>query len=328
MVSCNNYKIVKIDITSRNGVIKYFSSNMNEDRKMQNRFMCSICLNRKVSQEEYIDVECCKRKSKSCPRCQKQDEDDELRNTNRKNREGNGKHIQTSQPDVTQGLTLLNEVLTVFQNKKQVEIKNKSKTVIFKDACVGTEDVQNKNYLSVSKILQYSIESRQANENVLYSVVCCHPETAKSQYPLDLTKRKSSSIPQMKLEELKQSMKEKTKSKDAIEEINRMFAVVRKNDDKSCDSNRPLIRNGPRVLPVVKTHHYQTDKPLAKCQCCQTNYQMSSGDNVKQHECCHNSGNNCAHLCCHCLKNEQSNTCIVCEQCGHKEYRIQHTAHE
>ncbi|CAH2229344.1 jg17093 [Pararge aegeria aegeria] len=136
---------------------------MNETEKnlrtnYQNRFICSICLNKKASQEDNRNVECCRKKTMSCPICQKNCDTDENKTVHKKSdykgkddkakikdksdsKDINGKNIQTSQPDVTKGLTLLNEVLTVFQTKKQLDFKkdNTSKTVIVKDASVETE---------------------------------------------------------------------------------------------------------------------------------------------------------------------------------------------
>ncbi|CAH0716892.1 unnamed protein product, partial [Brenthis ino] len=274
-----------------------------------NRFICSICLNKHSSKEDMRYTESCKRKSKSCPICQKNNGKAGDKERDAQEVGINGKNVQTSQPDVTQGLNLLNEVLTVFQNKKQSEIKkDKSKTIILKDACVGTERITPK--LSVSKMFLYSIEEN-GNNSGKCEVINCQPES-KSQFSIDLFKHKSSSIPQMKLDELKNSLRQKKTSKDAIEEVNRIFATVRKLD--TTDPNRPMIRNGPRVLPVVKIENKfseNDDAATLKCNC--QNYKMSSGDSF---ECCHKNKRNdeTFYMCCHyqhCLNVEY---CVNCRK--------------
>ncbi|CAF4742772.1 unnamed protein product [Pieris macdunnoughi] len=95
------------------------------------------------------------------------------------------------------------------------EVLNVFKSKKFKkDATTNTDKK-----LVVSKTFHLSINS-----------VCDYPQTIKS-----------SSIPQMKTE-LKQRH---VKHRDPIAEVNRMFANV--------NLNRPTVRNGPRILPVVKT---------------------------------------------------------------------------
>lgn len=328
MILNNHYKTVEIDITtyrrSQQKRYKTMTENITERFRKgnQNRFICSICLNKKSSQENTRAVECCKRISKSCPICQKHSETDEKRNdknnectgkgdgektlSDTKNINGYGQSVQSSQPDLTKGLTLLNEVLTVFQNKKQIDSKkeNQSKTVILKDASVETDTIKIKPKLSFSKTFLYSIgENDEGNKNEKFSVINSEP-AMKSQFSFDL-KHKSSSIPQMKLEELKNSLKEKTKSKDAIEEVNRMFATVQRHEarDSLDDSNRPMIRNGPRVLPVVKTNRNSGNiarQENQECYNCRETYHMSSGDSM--HECCH--------------KQERYDDCCKC--CRHK----------
>ncbi|XP_034838541.1 uncharacterized protein [Maniola hyperantus] len=341
MILNNNYKTVEIDITTYSTKQREHrhSDAMNENiterykKCNQNRFICSVCLNKKASQEDSRNKECCKRKSKSCPICQKPCENYEIKNGQKKNgprnekddppnKDTNGKNIQTSQPDVTKGLTLLNEVLTVFQNKKQLETKkdNSSKTVILKDASVETDRQRSKPKLTFSKTFLYSLgENDDIQKNGKFLIINSQPETVmKSQFAIDL-KHKSSSIPQMKLEELKQSLKEKTKSKDAIEEVNRMFAIVRKHElgESLDDSNRPMIRSGPRVLPVVKTNTYNSENKNARGErqdCChfQTGYQMSSGDSMQG--CCYKQERYCDNNCCKTC--HYKHRCVeVCEHC-------------
>ncbi|KAL0859220.1 hypothetical protein ABMA27_011035 [Loxostege sticticalis] len=257
----------------------------------------------------------------------------------------NTKTVQTSQTDLTQDLSLLKEVLTVFQSKKQMDIKsNNTKTVVMKDVSVATEAQSNldlKPKLTKSRIFQLSIGEVSNNNNNDFKVVnCCQPSNKKSShYSIDLIKHKSSSIPQMKLEELKYSLKEKTKSKDAIEEVNRMFATVRRHEKSKTIEyhNRPLVRNGPRVLPVVKTNTYQENakensesemenkaKDETICKCCQTNnLQLSAGDSFFKHECCYHKMlhegkcEKCVYmLCCHYQNHRKIETgALVCEHC-------------
>lgn len=242
-------------------------------------------------------------------------------------RDPNVKIVQTSDTNVAQGLSLLNEVLTVFQNKK-VE-----KTGHLKDVAVSTADdyeessPKDKSKLSVSTF-QYSIDDKKvAIENGKFTVVnCCQPVYLKTQNSLDLIKHKSSSIPQMKLEELKYSLKEKSRSKDAIEEVNRMFATVRKNSKQLENSNRPMVRSGPRVLPLVKTSdkskkiNVGTDRfDTQSCKCCQTC--LSSGDSSAKLHCGHVTNKNkcdkCVYmLCSHYGKAHKLQTgVLICEHC-------------
>ncbi|XP_045782401.1 uncharacterized protein LOC123878990 [Maniola jurtina] len=356
MILNNKYKTVEIDITTYKTKQRenHHSDAMNENiterykKCNQNRFICSICLNKKASQEDNRHKECCKRKSKSCPICQKACEIDEFNNGHKKNghrkvemgdeatkldnvsKDTNGKNIQTSQPDVTKGLTLLNEVLTVFQNKKQLETKNHntSKTVILKDASVETDRQTTKPKLTFSKTFLYSLgDNDDIQKNGKFSIINSQPEIGetviKSQFSIDL-KQKSSSIPQMKLEELKQSLKQKTKSKDAIEEVNRMFGNVRKQElgESLDDSNRPMIRSGPRVLPVVKTNNHNSESKNTKeqqdCCHCQNCYHMSSGDSIQG--CCYlERYDKCCKACCHHIhrRAEVSEHCYSKNDCKH-----------
>ncbi|XP_023953778.2 uncharacterized protein LOC112057555 [Bicyclus anynana] len=350
MILNNNYKTIEIDITTylpRDRTNKYRMDDTDREYRTsnQNRFICSICLNKKASQEDTRNYECCKKKTKSCPICQKHCVIDgnknahTTKNDHRSKGDGekkkssqtsdnkvlNGKNIQTSQPDVTKGLTLLNEVLTVFQSKKQDSKKDITcKTVIVKDASIETEKTKHK--LTISRTFLYSLgENDEIHKNGKFSIINSQPEMGlKSQFSIDL-KHKSSSIPQMKLEELKNSLKEKTKSKDAIEEVNRMFATVRKHELEETldDSNRPMIRNGPRVLPVVKTNTiyqgYQSCKhDIQECCKCKANYQMSSGDSMRgccqkqeRYEDCHT----CFYYKHRCV--EKCDCCNINKDCKH-----------
>lgn len=246
-----------------------------------------------------------------------------------RDRSPNAKTVQTSDTNVSQGLTLLNEVLTVFQNNKVEINKEKVKTGLLKDAAVSTLDNNNektpkdKAKLTVSTF-QYSIDDKKnITENGKFTLVnCCQPIYVKTQNSLDLIKHKSSSIPQMKLEELKYSLKEKSRSKDAIEEVNRMFATVRKSGRHTENSNRPMVRSGPRVLPLVKSHPVKQDfgpeyNDLHVCKCCQT--RMSSGDSKT--DCCHDKQkekcDKCVYmLCCHYEKSRKVQTgVLICEHC-------------
>ncbi|XP_038217598.1 uncharacterized protein LOC119836365 [Zerene cesonia] len=242
------------------------------DISAQNRFICSICLNKRPA-NVFRNDEVNKRVAKSCPICQcgvipmhtdlsdtaKADSRDKFKT----------KHVQTSQSDIPHSITLLNEVLNAFQTKKSLDAK--AKIPITKDASVNTNAVKliRKTNLSISETFHYTIEGSNKYNGEKFTILNFEPQVEKK---ISLSKHKSSSIPQMKLEELKHSLKEKTKSKDAIEEVNRMFATVRKLDDRN-DSNRPLIRSGPRILPVVKTENYEeADAKMRQ------DYEMSSGD--------------------------------------------------
>lgn len=350
MKSSDHHGIVKINITTRT----YKEDNRTRDkmerhtcRNNQNtKFICSICLNTKLNDEEK-NLECNKRKSKSCPICQKSC-DVSVNNTNEKTRrdktnckrldEISTKHIQTSRTDITQGLNLLNEVLTVFQSKKQLFIQKEKngKTIIVKDASISTDNVNiYKPRLTVSKLFQFSINEGNTSNNGMFSIInSCQPELNNSQNSIDLIKHKSSSIPQMKMDELKNSLKEKAKSKDAIEEVNRMFATV-KRDDRNEKGNRPMIRNGPRVLPVVKTNTFceptqnKSDEIISdrsesrpSCKCCETNFYLSSGDSLGKQECCHQKCDDdkcektyvmCSHYSNH--RREIQKHVPICERC-------------
>ncbi|CAG5053042.1 unnamed protein product [Parnassius apollo] len=324
------------------------------------KFICSICLNAKSKCNDNKKPECNKRKSKSCPICQrglengvqissenklklnKSDVKEKPARVMSNHLNSNTKTVQTSQTDVSHGLNLLNEVLTVFQSKKKlpIEKENHGKTVIVKDASVATEyllsNKEIKPKLTVSKIFRLSIEDSIVNGNNNFTIVnYSQPQRNKnSQYSIDLSKHKSSSIPQMKLEELKNSLKEKAKSKDAIEEVNRMFATVKKNAvvESLGDTNRPMIRNGPRVLPVVKTKTYENEcsnntctiddnnsgfrkaKEIQNCKFCQTNnYLLSSGDFLLNPDSCHQI-----------ISDKMCSKCIHMVKCRHHNYRQIH----
>ncbi|KAJ8707061.1 hypothetical protein PYW08_011195 [Mythimna loreyi] len=240
------------------------------------------------------------------------------------------KTVQTSDTNVAQGLSLLNEVLTVFQNKKVDINKEKVKSGLLKDVAVSTADEtdektqKDKSKLSVSTF-QYSIDDKKSIiENGKFTVMnCSQPVYLKAQNSLDLIKHKSSSIPQMKLEELKYSLKEKSRSKDAIEEVNRMFATVRKGSKFTENSNRPVVRSGPRVLPLVKSPDKKDigiDQHVHSCKCCQTC--MSSGDSFAKLQCGHDTTDKvkcdkCVYmLCCHYEKAHKVQTgVLICEHC-------------
>ncbi|CAG4987932.1 unnamed protein product [Colias eurytheme] len=251
-------------------------THLRSDISAQNRFICSICLNQRPANILRND-EINKHAAKSCPICQcgvplyidhsdtkKADFHDKFKT----------KHVQTSQTDIPHSITLLNEVLNAFQAKKSFDAKAKTT----KDASVNTNPVKliRKTNLSISETFHYSIEGTNRVNGEKFTILNYEPQVEKK---ISLCKHKSSSIPQMKLEELKHSLKEKTKSKDAIEEVNRMFATVRKLDDRS-DSNRPLIRSGPRILPVVKTENYEEADTKIHYEDRKINqeYEMSSGD--------------------------------------------------
>lgn len=338
MISSQDYKKVRIHTTLKRKHLELKDlkemdyMRARNCKEVPNKFICSICLNTKPNNDEN-NIESEKRKTTSCPVCKKSDDTQTVfRNKDpKKDIDPICKVVQTSQTDVTQGLNLLNEVLTVFQSKKQLEQKV-MKTVIYKDASVATDvcvkvaDLRPK--LSVSKIFNFSIEEDIKRDNNKFMIInSCQPDVGtKSQHSTNLTKRKSSSIPQMKMEELKNSLKEKTKSKDAIEEVNRMFATVRRNDrDSVDDTNRPMVRHGPRVLPVVKT--YENDMCRKRsCKCCQTNnYILSSGDSSREIECHHSKNerekekcDKCVYMLC-CQYDEKRNLqtgVMFCECCG------------
>lgn len=383
MISNNYYNKVYIQITTYKQYSK-LKEDMNHEKEIIKRFsqpddntkfICSICLNTKSKYDDYGKPECNKRKTKSCPICQKgvhyrweglaeklKPEKCEVKEKaiRMSDHTSSTKTVQTSQTDVTQGLNLLNEVLTVFQSKKQicVEKEKYNKTVIVKDACVETEswriktDIKPK--LTISKVYHISIAESNVAENNKFTIVnCSQPQRDRnSQYSIDLIKHKSSSIPQMKLEELKHSLKEKTKSKDAIEEVNRMFATVRKNAllESTDDGNRPLIRSGPRVLPVVRVNkkhghdmtcgsklRFSYDRREEKrveekhCKCCQTNnYLLSSGDSLIKPS-CHCQQRTCEKVCgkgghvshCHTGCRQYHDVCDHCCQ-RFKDNRCHH----
>ncbi|CAB3241923.1 unnamed protein product [Arctia plantaginis] len=309
--------------------------------RAKNNF-CSICLKSKFEQR---DGDYYKFVTQSCPICQKNcdychnsTKDKEICDKTTLENFRNVKDVQTSDTNVTQGLNLLNEVLTVFQKKKGDINKDKIKPVHSKDVAVSTDNTKDSSRLTISKF-HYSIEDRKKPEIGAFVIVnSFQPDyIRKSQYSIDLIKHKSSSIPQMKLEELKYSVKEKSKSKDAIEEVNRMFATVRKTDKYIENSNRPMVRNGPRVLPVVKNmvgqdtmsaHMENVEKN--PCTCCQTC--MSSGDSFTKLECGHDVNNsnhdrNVYMLCCH-YQNKQKMQAgmLTCDHCRSSKdnYRCEH----
>ncbi|KOB78603.1 Uncharacterized protein OBRU01_01740 [Operophtera brumata] len=213
-----------------------------------------------------------------------------IKDKDRPNKKTETKSVQTVQTDLNKNLNLLKEVLTVFQSKKIEQVK--SKTVILKDASVSTNNVRNlTSKLSISKVFQVSIDRNKTNEEGKFIVTSSKVDDCRSSNMDLILTHKSSSIPQMKLEELKYRLKEKTKSKDTIEEVNRMFATVGRNHKNNDSLNRPSLRSGPRLLPVVETNADRNEKHLKRCgteiarnhscKCCQTYNCMSSGDSIK-----------------------------------------------
>lgn len=317
----NEYRKIQVNITTYKEDNKNAIKNMNEDKNRKhsanlNKFICSICLNSKIEDKSN---EKNKVYPKTCPICQRHcdiciekttTKPDKAQNEkkakkpedHRDTKKTDTKSVQTLLTD-NKSLNLLNEVLTVFQSKKIDHVK--PKTVMLKDASVSTDNIKTLNAkLSVSKVFNFSIDQNKETENGKFIVMSSKVDSKRSH--IDLIKNKSSSIPQMKIEELKHSLKEKTKSKDAIEEVNRMFANVKKNYNNN-DRNRPSIRHGPRILPVVETIVDHNEKLLQENEikldkkhnykCCQANC-MSSGDSIK---CCHNkeSESHDKSQCCH-----------------------------
>ncbi|PZC84798.1 uncharacterized protein LOC110384653 [Helicoverpa armigera] len=350
-------KIICIHITTYRPRYEEMDEKVKNCFKGHNKYVCSICLNKGGEK----NGECCKKAPKNCPICQKNREcttrdcsagkKDKPTATEKAGilKDPNVKTVQTSDTNVSQGLTLLNEVLTVFQNKKVDGTKEKVKPGRFKDAAVSTDDKtdersvkeRDRPRLTVSTF-QYSIDENKkyAYENGHCVIVnCCQPDFVRKQNSIDLIKHKSSSIPQMKLEELKYSLKEKTKSKDAIEEVNRLFATVKRPGKMSENSNRPMVRNGPRVLPVVNSNYHDVVKKknfgvecnVHSCKCCHTC--MSSGDAFPKNECCHDENEKCEKcvymLCCHyesVRKRQKQNGVLICEHCRdmHEGHFFQH----
>ncbi|CAH0698035.1 unnamed protein product [Spodoptera exigua] len=325
------------------------------------KYVCAMCLNNRV---EGKSSECCRKIPKSCPICIKSRDccvsegkkDKETKDKCVPSKDPNAKTVQTSDTNVAQGLSLLNEVLTVFQNKKVDMNKEKVKSgVVLKDAAVATDDryndknIKDRTRLTVSTF-QYSIEESKKvhHETGRFIIVnASQPEVVGSRNSVDLIKHKSSSIPQMKLEELKYSLKAKTRSKDAIEEVNRLFATVRKPSPKNSDmSNRPMVRNGPRVLPVVNNNFNTTTEPYKRdfgyacdnsqnssCKVCQTC--MSSGDSNSKNECSHSDKQKCDKcvymLCCHYENKRKVQTgVLICDHCRelNEEYGGHHSCME
>lgn len=307
--------------------------NIQTSYNQTSRFICSICLNTKIGdpKEDRDDLDA-KRKTKSCPVCQRNLETCIEKYTPRKDSaDNNCKKVQTSQTNVSDGFNLLNEVLTVFQTKKTDDKKS------VKDVAVITEQNNSSNgNLRISKVFSFSITCEDRfKEDPKFSVIDCHQPFISAKSNINLSKHKSSSIPQMKMEELKKSLKERKTSKDAIEEVNRMFATVRKNYHQMNETNRPVVRSGPRVLPVVKTDYSNDqmkvkkwesnispqEKKLQSFKCCQTNnYYLSGGDSVqrifndKQRE---TDVKNVYRLECDYAQ-KQTPDIVVCKCCGNK----------
>lgn len=232
--------------------------------------------------------------------------------------------MQTNQTDLNKNLNLLNEVLTVFQNNKEI-----SKTVSQKDAYISTDAIQAPN-LRISKVFQFSTDDPIICVNDRSTIITSHEDIVRNRCSLDLSKHKSSSVPQMKLDELKSSVKEKARSKDAVEEVNRMFANVtrKRQDDEDKDLNRPSVRNGPRILPVIKKEErasYSIDHILSPCRFCRSD-DFSSGDSflrTSEHsENCNQKENsdktdNCVYMCGRykCCRRKQKGF-MHCKCCG------------
>lgn len=298
------------------------------------KFICSICLNTNVPKYDKDDTDT-RRKTKSCPVCKGKLETCIDKCTPGKDMSNsNCKIVQTSQTNISDGFNLLNEVLTVFQSKKVDDKK------ILKDAAVITEHkcISNGN-LGISKVFSFSIRGEDRfKDDSKFTVIDCQQPYVKAKSNINLTKHKSSSIPQMKMEELKKSLKERTKSKDAVEEVNRMFATVRKNYHHMNATNRPLVRSGPRVLPVVKTNRSNNqikmekseenvppqEKKLKTFKCCQTNnYYLSGGDSVQNFCTLSNQqrqsdNKNVYNFECEYLQKQKRPEIIVCKCCGNK----------
>lgn len=331
-------KPVRNQHTMTDGVIRRNTNNQTSYNQTS-RFICSVCLNTKCPKEDKDDI-AARRKTKSCPVCQRNLETCSEKNTPSKEintdeivSNTNCKKVQTSQTNINEGLNLLNEVLTVFQNKKVDDKK------LLKDAAVVTE---NKNVttanLGISKVFSFCIKSDDRfRDDSKFSIINSHQPYVHTKSNINLSKHKSSSIPQMKMEELKKSLKDRTKSKDAVEEVNRMFATVRKGYNKMNETNRPLVRSGPRVLPVVKTNISnnqikveksvqnipQQEKKLQNFKCCQTtNYYLSGGDsaqrfnvfNDKERE----NDKSVYKLECEYPLKQKRPEIIVCKCCGNK----------
>ncbi|XP_063631711.1 uncharacterized protein LOC134802924 [Cydia splendana] len=334
MLAKERFKKVTINITTYSEPKTKYIIKMNKtySRNESSRFICSICLNNNARNEEQNNLKSDKRKSKSCPMCDGTATtilNERINKTEHKAEDSRIKTAPPSKVNVDHGLNLLTEVLTVFQSQKEHNDKEKNRTIVLKDACVSAALGKTKPKLSLCKTFQLSIDGGCVQESGKFCLVnACQPKVAtNSQCSIDLIKHKSSSIPQMKMEELKNSLKEKTKTnKDAIEEVNRMFATV-KRDDNFDNINRPLIRNGPRVLPVVKTSmdtsqrqsDVDSDQSYKICKCCQNNqnYYMSSGDSVAKRDRCEKSVNV---ECCNKNHNRVPKEMGVCERCWKPNY--------
>lgn len=302
----NTVKPVRIDITTYKPNKHKNSYKMNKkiddknEKHDKKNIMCPICLNRRD------DIN---RTFKTCPICY------QCENNNKKNKNEvtelfkikNSKGVQTEK-NLKEGLHLLTEVLTEFQNKK---LESKSKSNV-KDASVSTELKTPK--LCYSKVFRYTVDGNLGSNQ--FTLICSSKNDFQENESINPIKNKSSSIPLMKLEELKNSLKEKPKSKDTITEVNRMFANVRKKVNGD-ELNRPLIRNGPRILPVVQTN-IETNNDFTRkksCKCCHTMTCMSSGDSFVRPDSLFNERcEKCMFmLCCH-YKNSKMEG-FICEKC-------------
>lgn len=333
MVPKKHQQSVRVLITTYKPDLDRVNNKMDLDnrhgRTNTDKFICSICLNTKGRNNGKV----------SCTACQKRNNADTKDTTKR---EGTKSGIQTNKAksnvenhnnkafinqdtDFSQGLNLLNEVLTVFKSKKQnLHNSKSSKTLIFKDVGTSTDNhttLNAKPKLTLSKVFLCSIEGKKGDENYKFTIVnSSQPEHFKKERIIDL-KYKSSSIPQMRIDEMKNSLKEKSKSKDITEEVNRMFAVVTTNSNTkvSDHSNRPVTRKGPRVLPVVKTKLNQDINFKQTCRCCQTNeYCLSSGDSLVKPNINQKTWQKSDNIPCrHCQTNHRrtQTDAMVCQNC-------------
>ncbi|GBP15612.1 hypothetical protein EVAR_5310_1 [Eumeta japonica] len=275
-----------------------------------NKFICSVCLNNRHADD--AEEEIARLRTESCPVCRRHFDSCQSHVTRKPTKDKNtvddltsthspkgNRKVQATQTEVAQGLSLLNEVLNVFQNHKSEETKfGNGKSSRYKDAGMVTDGKDR--LLTVCNLYQFSVtDDKSSLKNFVVLDSKC-TEKPKVEPVICLIKQKSSSIPQMKIDEIKFSLKEKTKSKDAIDEVNRMFATVRKSDlnDALDSTNRPMLSNAPRVLPVAKSKkshfhskdtHKSDDKQKGKCRCGHRSniFYLSGGDgSPRTHKCC------------------------------------------
>lgn len=255
-----------------------------------NKFTCPFCLNTRqelrMVNKENGNIECpfCKKYfiasnhifkkevALNCP-------DNEYKISIEVDVEKKAKYVQTSLINAVEGFDLLNEVLEVFKDKRNSISDKKSKT--YKDVCVCTTPSSGPR-LTISKTCNISINNNSYNNADKSSYIVIHSSEPvnhiTSNCSRNLLKHKSSSIPQMKIEELKYSLKEKSSSKDTIQEVNRMFATMKTRETREiANFNRPNIRNGPRLLPVVSNTLFPETNNL-HCSCNKETSAFSCGD--------------------------------------------------